>query len=395
MTDLYPFMAWTPWHLKGEAALKRNMEHHGSPLKMKRLREQAPCLIQPPAFDFHVAQSNHQAECNRKCAGTQTSFSSFASSAGYCMPPSQPHDVVGVVAPHPASEERFILDLDQYTKSHFAPFLPPSQAHQRPPRPSSYPSLHQMSLAKEEEMDTSNVPLNLTTSAVPPQSRPSVIITRASSFNSTGTPPMYHKSAKRSSSLRNQRETLRNGWREEVTPSEGCDPIEEHFRRSLGKNYPGYMAPSPLSTPHTPAAPSQPTVVAPPTGVAPPTMVAPPMSLTPPAAAAPPPISRTTTAPAVCVVSMTDSAAVSVAGSVDDHFAKSLGATWNKLKEQDEMDMDIRSGSVDDHFAKALGDTWFKLKASQNNSGALSMHGPGVVAPSSPSLPIHSSAMRT
>ncbi|KAI0208970.1 hypothetical protein LSAT2_006384 [Lamellibrachia satsuma] len=368
----------------GEAALKRNMDHHGSPLKMKRLREQAPCLIQPPAFDFHIAQSNHQVDCNRKCAGTQTSFSSFASSAGYCVPPSQPHDVVGVVAPHPSSEERFILDLDQYTQSHLPSFLPPSQAHQRPPRPSSYPSLHQMSLQKEEEMDTNNVPLNLTTSCMPPQSRPSVIITRASSFNSTGTAPMYHKSAKRSSSLRT-REQLRNGWRE-VTPNEGCDPIEEHFRRSLGKNYPGYMAPSSLSTPRAPPTP--------PTIAAPPIIVAPPMAQTPPTAVAPPPTAKTT-APAVCIVSMTDSTAVSVAGSVDDHFAKSLGATWNKLKEQDETDMDVRSGSVDDHFAKALGDTWFKLKASQNNGGALSLHNPAVVAPSSPSLPIHSSAMRT
>jgi len=178
-------------------------------------------VLQTLLFHTHEGHlfSQHRSSILSVCSSVSRSFSSFASSAGYCMPPSQPHDVVGVVAPHPASEERFILDLDQYTKSHFAPFLPPSQAHQRPPRPSSYPSLHQMSLAKEEEMDTSNVPLNLTTSAVPPQSRPSVIITRASSFNSTGTPPMYHKSAKRSSSLRNQRETLRNGWREEVTPS--------------------------------------------------------------------------------------------------------------------------------------------------------------------------------
>ena len=79
---------------------------------------------------------------------------------------------------------------------------------------------------------------------------------------------------------------------------------------------------------------------------------------------------------------------------VDDHFAKSLGgATWNRIKEAIDLapdgyatvaatsscitnssssssggsdrDLHITSedGSVDDHFAKALGATWFKIKA--------------------------------
>ena len=49
---------------------------------------------------------------------------------------------------------------------------------------------------------------------------------------------------------------------------------------------------------------------------------------------------------------------------MDDHFAKSLGATWEHVKpRQDELNGGLFSGSVDDHFAKALGDTWYKIKA--------------------------------
>ena len=51
-------------------------------------------------------------------------------------------------------------------------------------------------------------------------------------------------------------------------------------------------------------------------------------------------------------------------GNVDDHFAKSLGDTWTKLKAQKEArDTNMLTGTVDDHFAKALGDTWYKIKA--------------------------------
>ena len=144
------------------------------------------------------------------------SFSAFANTAGFYAPPPQSQDVVGVIPPHPASEERFILDLDQYSQSHYPSSFAPSLAHQRPPRPSSFPSLHQLSLHKDAADITNNLPLNLTVASS--QLRPSVI-TRASSFNSTGTPPMYHKSARRSASLRT-RENLRNGWRQEITQSE-------------------------------------------------------------------------------------------------------------------------------------------------------------------------------
>ena len=73
-----------------------------------------------------------------------------------------------------------------------------------------------------------------------------------------------------------------------------------------------------------------------------------------------------------------------LSGSVDDHFAKSLGSTWTRIKtsltnepSRDRQTADDRcndvtpadnscmSRSVDDHFAKALGDAWFRIKAEQ------------------------------
>jgi hypothetical protein len=78
-------------------------------------------------------------------------------------------------------------------------------------------------------------------------------------------------------------------------------------------------------------------------------------------------------------------AACCCAGTVDDHFAKSLGgATWNRIKrtfDQTTLETNSLNGtysssyshdqrlvsapsSVDDHFAKALGEeAWFKIKA--------------------------------
>ena len=52
-------------------------------------------------------------------------------------------------------------------------------------------------------------------------------------------------------------------------------------------------------------------------------------------------------------------------GSVDDHFAKSLGDKWSQIKAKNERD--LFSGTVDDHFTKALGDTWLRLKAKQDS----------------------------
>ena len=71
-----------------------------------------------------------------------------------------------------------------------------------------------------------------------------------------------------------------------------------------------------------------------------------------------------------------------LSGCVDEHFAKSLGSAWTRIKSslddsvsrdwstsrpvtsQPPTDVtDDSPGSVDEHFAKALGDTWFRIKA--------------------------------
>jgi len=92
-------------------------------------------------------------------------------------------------------------------------------------------------------------------------------------------------------------------------------------------------------------------------------------------------------------------ACVGTSGCVDEHFAKSLGSAWNRIKssldtqdsasgtdrtgrqhasQQQQQQLETQDssvtdnssmsvcdppGSVDDHFAKALGDTWFRIKA--------------------------------
>ena len=72
---------------------------------------------------------------------------------------------------------------------------------------------------------------------------------------------------------------------------------------------------------------------------------------------------------------------------MDDHFAKSLGSAWTRIKstldsqqrqdslagertpdtadENSSMSVGEAPRSVDDHFAKALGDAWFRIKAEQ------------------------------
>ncbi|KAL5014440.1 hypothetical protein ScPMuIL_008710 [Solemya velum] len=119
--------------------------------------------------------------------------------------------------------------------------------------------------------------------------------------------------------------------------SVGCDPaIEEHFRRSLGRDYSDYMAPPPKA-----ALPPPPPLVA-----------------TPPS----PPVAATPTPATSAKVKMNTE--VSITGTVDDHFAKSLGnTTWSQIKAQSDPIQDFLTGSVDDHFTKALGDTWLRIKS--------------------------------
>jgi hypothetical protein len=58
---------------------------------------------------------------------------------------------------------------------------------------------------------------------------------------------------------------------------------------------------------------------------------------------------------------------IQFSGSVDDHFAKSLGETWTKIKEKNDPQNQNGTWSVDDHFAKALGDTWFRIKKAKES----------------------------
>lgn len=124
------------------------------------------------------------------------------------------------------------------------------------------------------------------------------------------------------------------------TNTEVFDPaIEEHFRRSLGKNYPEYLAKRNSSTPSPPPHPVPQSI--------PTRQMSPPHHLS----------------ASVTMTTMQSSKNVSITGSVDDHFARALGdSTWSALKAKTDNTEAAAMNSVDDHFAKALGDTWLRLK---------------------------------
>lgn len=127
--------------------------------------------------------------------------------------------------------------------------------------------------------------------------------------------------------------------------SAGCEPdIEEHFRRSLGRDYMTSNSPKLVNPPPPPPPPKVPT---PPVEVAKTTR----NSASPPKE-----------------VDKNNPANVSITGSVDDHFAKSLGSNmWSALKKQNDPEV----GTVDDHFAKALGtSTWLRIKKEKETNGA-------------------------
>ncbi|GAB1600260.1 putative uncharacterized protein DDB_G0277255 [Argonauta hians] len=116
-----------------------------------------------------------------------------------------------------------------------------------------------------------------------------------------------------------------------------CDP-EEHFRRSLGKDYKKLNCQSPVPMTRTKA--------------------------TEPAA----PVNNMNNSDSEPVGTCSERLVMLTtqenSPSVDDHFARSLGnSTWTNLKSK----TDVLTESVDDHFAKALGDTWHRIKAEQEN----------------------------
>ena len=71
---------------------------------------------------------------------------------------------------------------------------------------------------------------------------------------------------------------------------------------------------------------------------------------------------------------------VLLADCVDDHFSKSLGDLWPRVKDNgntttianarlSNLKHDPATSSVDDHFTKALGaETWHRIKATTEKS---------------------------
>ncbi|ELU09700.1 hypothetical protein CAPTEDRAFT_226156 [Capitella teleta] len=155
-------------------------------------------------------------------------------------------------------------------------------------------------------MDTDNVPLNLTVN------NNNSVITNIRAYGQRPAPPEYSVSqAARKASASYDSE------------------LEEHFQRSLGRHYHGVSQPEPAAMRPAPS-PSKPSASQ--------------VKVTQPGKAS------------------------SAEGSVDDHFAKSLGETWTKIKEKNDPQNQGGTWSVDDHFAKALGDTWFRIKKSKESN---------------------------
>jgi hypothetical protein len=346
------------------------------------------------------------ANSGRKCAGTQTLFSSFVPVPNfYPQPPPPPPPPTSDPCLHDTTNEdepRFILDLDR----HMARSSHPLHAGMR--RGSTPPPM---------ESESSNAPLNLTLSSSSKSGlrspvsrdvqcgqwsvsrgdphyeitwsasderdyiRPSVkaapdfcktmpcktmLSNNNNNHNNNRQPPTQHKiwaltnDNTRPSPTKTKQGTSPRKVTSVVTVE--CDrDIEEHFQRSLGKDYPKCLAAknkqntTTTTTPEAPTAPA-PLVAAPASMVASPALRNGTTPHTPPANNAP----------------ETSQVNVTVSGSVDDHFAKSLGQTWTRLKSQtSQTSPEAKSpepGSVDDHFAKALGETWFKLRVKKEGT---------------------------
>ncbi|XP_069141593.1 uncharacterized protein [Argopecten irradians] len=306
---------WPSWYLKlaGDPIYKRN--HHDSQdspskelpskmLKQDRLKDRQEL---PQALSFSRDQVNKYNKS--RCISTQTQI---------------PHVAERDLPPVYMNGEmrHAVSSVDSYR--HVMRSQSGVPVHERgSPPPYRVPT------------ETLDAPLNLSltsssSSAFTPQvSRPSVI-TCASTVDKS------HRYGNNSPS----QHSLPSPSRREVVSVGHCDPIEEHFRRSLGKHYPDYMAPK-MSP------------------------VTPPMADSPPAVAS--------TVATAAKSAKPNTSAVSITGSVDDHFAKSLGnSTWSAIKAKNDPKQEMLPGTVDDHFAKALGgETWQRIKAEKESSPAL------------------------
>ncbi|KAL3852438.1 hypothetical protein ACJMK2_016077 [Sinanodonta woodiana] len=256
--------------------------------KQERIKERLE-LSQPLNFD-----KDHALKHSRKCAGTQTQLSNVS------------HDMYINGDGKTTSVESYNVRHSLLTRT----VSSPSSNHANSP-----PRYHH---------DVHDAPLNLSLSSSashssadsPTQSRPSVITCASTKSNGSRFENGPHSPSRR-----------------EVSSVDVCDPaIEEHFRRSLGRNYPEYLA---CKSSHQ----------------------------------SPPPIS-TLLASSATSNSKISTTNVTITESVDDHFAKSLGSsTWSAIKARNDPAQDLLPGSVDDHFAKALGDTWLRIKAEKEGRG--------------------------
>jgi len=345
--------------------------------RMKQRRSSPPLMERQshPIHEGHRSPSReNDMELDRKCAGTQTQFSSFPSGGGY---PIQTVDYsYDSNTPYRETTPAELLsNNDLLTKQHYlSQSGSPSHSHQAP---CSSASLYEMSprLRNPQLMspaaEAESCPLNLslsqsqrdcyiditpnneqTSSRLSPGSikdvkachetpaaRQSVITSHAPSGNMTA-PLSHHKSHWKMPCPEMEQDTClaikpRATSEPATKDSVASDPIDEHFRRSLGMEYPRLVAPSPE-----------------------------------------PRFSPPSLSPSSPMRSASDTAAsgnatsqMNVPGAVDEHFAKSLGATWTQLKAQQSDTGEPEPGSVDDHFAKALGgDTWRRIQAESERS---------------------------
>ncbi|CAG2205076.1 uncharacterized protein LOC143045237 isoform X1 [Mytilus galloprovincialis] len=315
-----------PWYLKlagdhllykGQTSLHESQESPTSKelptkiQKQERLKERQGL---PQTLNFDKDRESKFLSKSR-CTGTQTQISS--------ADPELPMYLNGA-----RSDQ---LTVDQYAAAHQAMLIQANQLMRERGSPPRYSSL-----------DSHDTPLNLSLSNSTLASQNSSYSTHVPRPSVITCAPNVVDRGQQSLSPSISPQSLPSPSRREVR-TELCDPaIEEHFRRSLGRDYSDFV--SSKSSPKTPSLPS-------PSGP-------------PPQLPSPPVENKTQIA-----------TNVSITGSVDDHFAKSLGnSTWTALKAKKDPVNELFTGSVDDHFAKALGgDTWLRIKAEKENGHCTSL----------------------
>lgn len=315
-TDAWPPPPSHHWHLKGETLYQQyqGLDSRQSPnkeLPTKILKHDRVKDRQDISQTLNFDRSHTILLTNKRCAGTQTQFSSFE------LPP----------------DGEVVVITDTYRKQ--------QHHHHQQQRPMVSPC-HPQSTPVPLDMDTENVPLNLSVS---------------NNCNNNNTTNNNNLCLTSSSLVSSQQQQLRpsvitctftnryypnmNSYGPGNSPSRreltsGMSDPEEHFRRSLGKDYQKLNQQSPVEP------------------------------LAKQILEANVSVGSTDTEPDnLCNRRLILLTTQDNCPSVDDHFAKSLGnSTWSAIKAK----RDESTESVDDHFAKALGDTWHRIKAEKENN---------------------------